>query len=101
MMYQAGHEEGEEEIMTFNLATDEIEGCLFDIINDHFSHYLFQDVAVHHDSSTKADHLAADNELVQEDSSDEMDHQISGISILKSRCFISCCILYSLLLRIF
>ena len=37
MMYQAGHEEGEEEIMTFNLATDEIEGCLFDIINDHFS----------------------------------------------------------------
>lgn len=37
MMYQAGHEEGEEDIMTFNLATDEIEGCLFDIINDHFS----------------------------------------------------------------
>lgn len=37
MMYQAGHEEGEGEIMTFNLATDEIEGCLFDIINDHFS----------------------------------------------------------------
>lgn len=37
MMYQAGHEEGEKEIMTFNLATDEIEGCLFDIINDHFS----------------------------------------------------------------
>ena len=70
--------------MTFNLATDEIEGCLSDIINDHFSDYLFQDVAAHHDSSTKADHLGADNELVQEDSSDEMDHQISGISILKS-----------------
>ena len=65
------------------------------------SDYLFQDVAAHHDSSTKTDHLAADNELVQEDSSDEMDHQISGISILKSWCFISCCILYSLLLRIF
>ena len=84
MVYQAGHEEGEDEIMTFKMATDEIEGCLSDIINDHFSDYLFQDVAAHHDSSTKADHLGTDNELVKEDSSDEMDHQISGISILKS-----------------
>ena len=75
MMYQAGHEEGEEEIMTFNLATDEIEGCLSDIINDHFLDYLFQDVAPHHDSSTKAYHIGTDNELVQEHSSDEMDRQ--------------------------
>ena len=80
-------EKEDEEIIKFNLATDEIEECITDAINEHAdNHTTNQDLPAHSSSLSGADHFTQDQELPTPSTSStaQIDQQITGITTEKT-----------------